>query len=566
MNTPSALLCWDAMPICVDLRNTGNSLILEIDPQRGQDSIAPTHIGSVEPGSHAARLFAAAAIVLELDASIARSVRQGSTAQLNIRPPRPSTSRTIISAEDAAALRPSVEELIAPLLFGSLPHPPLRPFQDFGIKWLLERRVAILADDMGLGKTAQALLALQKLVTNGTIRGALVVCPKSLVANWENECTKWTPALTVLRSAPHKANATQVWRSVLGRSHVIVANYEQLRPLPHALRVSHLDLLIADEAHRLRRSQAQLVKAFRGIKCSRFWAMTGTPIERDTLDLATLLSLLEPTRFSMRSTTVKSELKSLARPYILRRLKTDVLSELPRVIDTKETIELSSAQQRSYSAVQEKALSPDSNGILQRLLLLRSICDVDLESNSSTKLDRIVQILHMIQDLGEKAIVFSHMLRPLQLLSHRLSRHQPCVPTLSLTGQMAAEARTGVLRRFKSDDRVVALLCSSRIGGEGLTLVEANHVIFVNEWWNPSANSQARDRVVRLGQKRVVHVHRFRCKNTVEELLDLILERKERTFADIVDGLAREVRLEGFDAEEAMNAALRLVDTSIEER
>jgi len=115
------------------------------------------------------------------------------------------------------------------------------------------------------------------------------------------------------------------------------------------------------------------------------------------------------------------------------------------------------------------------------------------------------------------------------------------------------------------DAGIVVLLCSSRVGGEGLTLTEANHVIFLNEWWNPSANAQARDRVVRLGQERIVHVHRFRCRNTVEHVLDYILEEKERTFTSIVDALAKEVRLGGVDVGALLNDALENADASLEE-
>ena len=560
--TSSLVVHWNSIPLDVSVHGDRDhdSVVLRIVRMDKSASTSNALTTSSTQDPHAARVATAATLALELDASVARSIEQGSTADVGVPRPRPGQPRTITNRDEAATLRPRIEELIAPLLFGPLPHPTLRPFQEFGVNWLMERQAAILADDMGLGKTAQALVALQGLLTDGAIRSALIVCPKSLLANWESESAKWTPALTLVRAVPGALDTEDVWSALFGRAHIILTSYEQLRPLPTVFRNAVLELIVADEAHRLRRAQAQLVRAFRNIRPLRFWALTGTPIERHPLDLSTLLSLLEPARFSERSATSDSELRVIARPYMLRRLKQDVLEELPEVIETKETIELSPAQRRSYTTVQRDPIGRNSNDILRRLLVLRSICDVDSASDASTKLDRVVQILSSIQESGEKAIVFSYLLRPLQLLNHRLSRHHPPLPFVLLTGEMTTEERSAALRKFKSDDSRLALLCSSRVGGEGLTLTEANHVIFVNEWWNPSANAQARDRVVRLGQQRIVHVHRFRCRDTVEELLDAILESKEQTFARVIDALATEVRLEVRDSDTLLNEVLQRVD------
>ena len=441
-------------------------------------------------------------------------------------------------------MRPHIEELIAPLLFDLRKQVSLRSFQESGVRWLAERRAGILADDMGLGKTAQALRALGKLVAQGTISSALVVCPKSLLANWEVECARWVPELTVVRCVPRKNKSNEVWFAVHGRSHIIITSYDQLRPLPKPLSSAQIELVIADEAHKLRRSKAKLVKAFKLMNARRIWALTGTPIERHEEDLATLLSLLEPTRFSVRSVAIESSgLRADARPFVLRRLKEEVLGELPDVIDTKELLELTPRQQRAYQSARSQPLPRDEGEVLQRLTLLRSICDVEPKSGASTKLDRIVEILQAVQEAREKAVVFSYLLQPLDVLAKRLAKNFPNLGAVTLKGELSTDERGRVLQEFKSNTSIVALLCSSRVGGEGLTLTEANHVIFINEWWNPSANTQARDRVVRFGQERVVHVHRFRCKETIEEALDHILKRKSEVFANVVDALANGVQL-----------------------
>ena len=539
---------WRGYRLEIRLAENIGSRLIEIAPLDGEE---PHGLSS--SGTEAVRLRRAADIALNLDTTLSRLVRSGRTASLDVKPPRLRPVPRVHTADEALALRPSVEELIAPLVFDSDGRASLRPFQDFGVRWLMEHRIGILADDMGLGKTAQALRALEMLVDDGVIRSALVVCPKSLLANWEAECERWVPRLTVVRSVPAKEESDRVWSAVLGRSHIIITSYEQLRPLPSPLKSEHIDLVIADEAHRLRRTQAKLVREFRLLSAKRMWALTGTPIERHPVDLATLLSLLEPTRFSAKTDKTDMGLRALAQPYLLRRMKADVLRELPEVIDTTETIELTPRQQRAYSTARSQPLPEEGGEVLQRLTILRSICDSEPASGASAKLDRILEVLQAVQDVGEKAVVFSYTLRPLELLLNRMTKERPPLGAVTLTGKLTMAERTRAIQRFKSEDGVVALLCSSRVGGEGLTLTEANHVVFINEWWNPSANAQARDRVVRLGQERVVHVHRFRCQGTIEEVLEQILTRKSEAFANIVDALASGEQLSETDSVELLN-------------
>ena len=543
---------WQGRAIGIRLAKKSESPTLEIHTLNGDQ---PQSCSLTE--HQIARLRSAVDVALDLDTTLSRALLQGSAARIELRPPRHRPSPRLRKADEASELRPRVEELVAPLLFHTnTSKRSLRPFQEFGVQWLTERRTGVLADDMGLGKTAQALRAIERLVVNGTIRSALIVCPKSLLANWEAESETWVPGLTVVRSVPSRQDSDEAWSAILGRSHIIVTNYEQLRPLPTPFETVQVDLVVADEAHRLRRSQAKLVKAFRLMNFERFWALTGTPIERHPIDLATLLSLLEPTRFSENSFTVGSELRAQARPYLLRRMKKDVLDELPDVIDTKETIELTPQQQRAYNAALSQPLPKELGEVLQRLTMLRSICDSEPVSGVSAKLNRVMEILQKVQDAGEKAVVFSYLLRPLELLAQRMSLEKPPLNSVSLTGKLTMDERAHVLRKFKTDDRVMVLLCSSRVGGEGLTLTEANHVIFINEWWNPSSNDQARDRVVRFGQERIVHVHRFKCKDTVEEVLDHILEKKNEAYSSVVDALAMQVQMTETDSRELLNKAL----------
>ncbi len=474
-------------------------------------------------------------MALDLDPMLAADLHRGQVVTIQVQRPQNRPTYRVGGDIGSDGVRPRLEHLIAPLLFDIKPANPLRPFQEKGAAWLVECKSGILADDMGLGKTVQALRAVETLFRRGEVRSALVVCPKSLLANWETECTRWTPLFTVVRFMPAKDISEAAWSSIIGTSHVILTSYEQVRRMSHLF--ARAELVIADEAHRLRKSEAKLVRAFRQIKPVRFWALTGTPIERNQEDLATLLSLLAPNRFSVKSTQYGSGyLKAKARPYILRRLKSDVLHELPDIVDTKEILDLTSEQRTAYVRARSQPMRRHEGEVLQRLTLLRALCDLDQDSGASAKLERILEILDAIRLSGEKAVVFSHTLQPLYALQGIL--HKQGIKGELLTGKHSISERSQIIQTFKVRADIVALLCSSRVGGEGLTLTEANHVIFINEWWNPSSNTQARDRVVRLGQERTVYVHRFRCRGTVEEVLEEILARKSAIYGDVVDGLA----------------------------
>lgn len=518
----------------IHLRVDGNHTVrrLELSPA-GFLSRMDKIQGNLDP----TQLRHAADIALDLDPILAAEVQRGQEAAIQVQRPQNRPAYRVGGDTGFDGSRPRLKHLIAPLLFDTEQGIPLRPFQEKGVAWLVDHAVGILADDMGLGKTAQALRAMETLFMQGKIRSTLVVCPKSLLANWEAECTRWTPLLTVVRSMPTKDGSEAAWSSIIGASHIILTSYEQMRRMAHLFTQTKTELVIADEAHRLRKSEAKLVRAFRQLKPVRFWALTGTPIERNQEDLATLLSLLAPNRFSVKSTRYGSDyLKAKARPYILRRLKSDVLHELPDVVDTKEILDLTSEQRTAYVRARSQPMRRHEGEVLQRLTLLRALCDLDQHSGASAKLERILEILDAIRFSGEKAVVFSHTLQPLYALQGIL--HKQGIKGELLTGKHSIPERSQIIQSFKIRADIVALLCSSRVGGEGLTLTEANHVIFINEWWNPSSNAQARDRVVRLGQERIVYVHRFRCRGTVEEVLEEILARKNAIYGDVVDSLA----------------------------
>jgi len=444
-----------------------------------------------------------------------------------------------IHLEEAAAFNGNsgLADLIRPLLTRNRVEEPLYEYQREGAAWLLTRDRAILADDMGLGKTAQAIAALRRLVRHGRVGWGLVVTPRTLLANWAAEFERWAPELSVEVLLPEGAQRERVWRSAANRCHITITSYDHLRAAGSAVALTHPDVLVADEAHRLRREESAVSSAFRSIATPRTWLLSGTPVENRAEDLAVLMSILEPDRFSVDDGDLHPvSLRARTRDYILRRRKSEVLKDLPPTIEVDEVIELAPSQRDSYNQQIRAHSALQRPDYLALFNSLRSICDLDPVTGESSKLDRVVEIISSGRDVGEKVVVFSYLLEPLRALSSRLQDER--MEHQILEGAMSLDGRERAIESFKVDSDCCALLASMRVASEGLTLTEASTVVFVNRWWNPSANAQARDRVVRIGQRNPVRIFTFTCRGTVEDRLPSILATKAVTFESLVDHIA----------------------------
>ena len=442
--------------------------------------------------------------------------------------------------EAAVRSRPRVSLLVAPLLALHEPSEPLLPHQLTGVQWLLRKRRALLADDMGLGKTLQVISAMRKLVWEGLGSCFLVVCPGSLLSTWSRELEKWGPELTVMRCTPPSTTSHAVWDALVGRTHVVLTSYSHLRSNRHLVAKRRWDLVVLDEAHKVRRPESAVTKAVMSLESERLWALTGTPIENNVDDLATLLSVIDGDRQSGIGASSGLLVRASARQYVLRRTKADVLPDLPIVHDSRVSCPLLGWQRRSYDELKSVVHHSEEPGErLARFARLRALCDLHSESGTSGKIDEAVRIIVRIAAAMEKVVVFSYLIEPLRLLHTRLTRLGLSGPALLVTGESDADERSAAIQEFVTGKGYSALLASSRVASEGLTLTEANHVIFINEWWNPSSNDQARDRVVRIGQEREVYVYRLFAPNTVEERLVQILREKQCSFDEFVNSLGR---------------------------
>ena len=489
--------------------------------------------------------------VLSVDAMAFESYDAGRTVTKRIRlKDSASVSVTVpthAGLDDYRASRPDTGVLIRPQLMSVPDTSFLYPYQIEGVDWLQSRSSAVLADDMGLGKTLQTITAIRHLVRQGDTSDGLVIAPKSLLGTWFREFQRWAPEIAVCRLSPDRKIRDGAWKLVLGRFHVYLTHYEHLRELSSPVDDHRFGLIVADEAHRTRRTEAQVTQSIRTLEADRWWALTGTPLERDARDFATLLSMVEPTRFAPSDEQLApGTLRARARPYVLRRRKLDVLSQLPAVNEKIEWLELTEKQRIAYEAARQEARHnrQQPGEFLKVLNRLRQICDMDPASRDSSKIDRIIELASSLSVLGEKGVVFSSLLGPLDELERRLDR-QNGPSYVRIDGSMSSEEREESLGGFRSDPSIVLLLASSRVASEGLTLTEANHGIFLNEWWNPSSNSQARDRIVRIGQTRPVMIYKFRCEGTVEEGFDKLLREKTELFNEMIEGLESQRELSG---------------------
>lgn len=440
--------------------------------------------------------------------------------------------REIASREALNGTVFSVEALLGPYLHAA-PELPLFPFQLRGVEFLVGSPRRILADDMGLGKSLQAIAAIGHLLRGGQINRALVICPKTLVFNWLSEFNKWDPALAVNVLLPKRIASDQIWKSRFSRSHVVITSYDHFRENSSSV-PKELDLVVVDEAHRVRNLASQVSQALAIREPQRSWFLSGTPVERDAEDLASLLSLLEPKRFSVSNAKLQLPvLRRLATGYLLRRAKSDVLAELPLHTEITEIVQLTPRQLRAY---REISMTKYDN-FLEKFSKLRSICDLDVEAKESGKIERMIEVLSDIRTSQERAIVFSFWTEPLRELRHRLTE-KGWTGIYEIRADLSSIERAQEIDGFKSDGLV--LLASGRIGAEGLTLNEANHVLFLNRWWNPSANAQAVDRVRRIGQDKPTFSYNFISAGTVEEHISSLLADKEMTIDTLIEKL-REV-------------------------
>lgn len=439
----------------------------------------------------------------------------------------------------------------------------LRPYQKRGVEWMAHLCDngchCLLADEMGLGKTLQVISLMAARPLKGVSN--LVVCPASVVPVWQEEIARFFPKTKVFvlkngHSFKHE-RAKGVW----------LASYAQLRNHRELLDENEFGYVVLDEGQFIKNPDAKITNTCFAIRARHRIVMTGTPLENRQLDIWSILRFLLPgllgTRASFenaiqneRDATIVKLRMQLA-PFILRRTKAEVATELPPKVEIDTLCPLTDVQRREYARVCHeglerlgddigKAMREKSFGFLSLLTRLRQVCcDPDLlpwmnaHTDSSGKLALLVERLGEIVSSGHKVVIFSQFVMFLKRVHDVLAERFPDVPRFELTG--ATIDRQKPVQDFQGIDQPAFMLVSLKAAGTGITLHAADYVFLLDPWWNPSVEDQAVDRVHRIGQTRTVFVYRMITRGTIEERLQALKAEKKQLFQQIIEGVSGDI-------------------------
>jgi len=441
----------------------------------------------------------------------------------------------------------------------------LREYQIDGFKWLKTLSEfgfgGILADDMGLGKTLEMIAF---LLSDNKEMPSLIVCPMSLVYNWEIECEKWKYNAPVKLVLGNSEEREAIIKSIVPNSKTLyITSYDSLRRDSQFYSDIKFRFIIADEAQFIKNQFAQKSEAIKSLNSEINFALTGTPIENGLADLWSIFDFLMPgylsnyNHFKNRyesliihdDTEALTNLKKRVAPFILRRTKKDVLNDLPDKIEDYYYCKMEAKQKEVYDGFVAKLKDDLNNGasnVLALLTRLRQVCItpelIYQEPFTNTKIDMAIDLIKSSIEAGHRILLFSQFSQSFHILSRELDNMG--IKHFILDGQTKAKVRMDMVEEFNKNEDIKLFIISLKAGGTGLNLTGADMVIHLDPWWNSSAEMQATDRTYRIGQTKNVTVIKLICKDTIEEkVIHLQKLKKELAESIVIEDEAKAIKL-----------------------
>ena len=430
----------------------------------------------------------------------------------------------------------------------------LRDYQVTGFKWFKNLSYlgfgGVLADEMGLGKTVQTIAFL----LSEKDKKSIIIAPTSLVYNWKNEFLKFAPSIKVCVIHGNKNERTKIIENIDDYD-VILTTYGTLRNDEESYEKLKFDYCILDEGQNIKNPLAQSTKSVKNINAKSKFVLTGTPIENNLIELWSIFDFVMP-NYLYNTTTFKKkfidnddtkiELQKYIRPFMLRRLKKDVISELPDKIEKNYYVELTKEQKKVYAAyvkdiknkMEDENFGGDKITIFSYLTKLRQLCldpsiIVENYKGGSAKIEEALNLIEENIENGHKILLFSQFTSVLNNVSKELSKNE--IEHMYLDGSTKASKRLELVDEFNNSNQCKVFLISLKAGGTGLNLTSADVVIHFDPWWNPAVEDQATDRAHRIGQKNVVQVFKLISEGTIEERIINMQENKKELINDVLN-------------------------------
>lgn len=464
----------------------------------------------------------------------------------------------------------------------------MREYQKFGFKWLKTLAKCgfggILADEMGLGKTLQTIAFIESEVDDGDKRPTLIVVPSSLIYNWQDEIERYAPKLkTIIICGDKRERKSRI--KTINNYDVVITSYALIRKDIEEYVEFNFKYCILDEAQNIKNPNSLSSKAVKEIKAKNCFAITGTPIENSLTELWSIFDFIMPgylmnhSRFQQKyevpiikakDKKALDDLNYRIKPFILRRVKKDVIKELPSKIEHKILVDMTKEQKKIYAAylsqykqeieseIMEKGFRNSKLKILSILTRLRQICDdpstfIDNFKGDSGKLQALDDLLEESISSGHRILLFSQFTTVLNNIGKRLKKNS--IEYMYLDGKTKVEERLNLVKEFNKGKGSIFLI-SLKAGGTGLNLTGADTVIHFDQWWNPAVEEQATDRAHRIGQENIVEVIKVIAKGTIEEKIYNLQQKKKKIISSIMDSEVREEGLISQMSEEEIRELL----------